>query len=72
MIKVNSKTNMECIQRLYSKLELLTVTLSKNPKERYNLEHLHINGKTKLKGILGVRMWTGFIWLWIGSSGRLL
>jgi len=39
------------------------------------LDDLGVDGRIILKNVLmklGVRMWTGFIWLRIGISGRLL
>jgi hypothetical protein len=47
---------------------------SENMKER-DLEELNIDGKIILKWNLrkyGVRMWTGFSWLWIGTRGGIL
>jgi hypothetical protein len=44
-------------------------------KGRDHLEDLGVNGKVILKLILkkkGGRMWTGFIWLRIGTGGGLL
>jgi len=43
-------------------------------KERDHLEELCIDGKTILNLILNkldVRAWTGFIWLWINTSGGM-
>jgi hypothetical protein len=44
-------------------------------KGRNYLEDLGMDGKIKLKWIIGKyggKVWTGFIWLRVGSSGRLL
>jgi hypothetical protein len=44
-------------------------------KGRHHLGDLDKKGRTILKWVLkkhGVRMWNGFNWLRIGSSGRIL
>jgi hypothetical protein len=46
-----------------------------NLKESYHLEDLGINRKIISEWILGKyggKVWTGFIWLRIGTSGRPL
>jgi hypothetical protein len=46
-----------------------------NLKGRGYLENLHIDGRILLKLILqkyGVRVWTGFIWLRIGTGDGIL
>jgi hypothetical protein len=46
-----------------------------NLKKRYHSEDVGVDGRIILKWILNKlhgEMWTGFIWLWIGTSGRLL
>jgi hypothetical protein len=46
-----------------------------NLKRRDNSEDLAVDGRTVLKWILGKyggMVWTGFMWLRIGTSGRLL
>jgi hypothetical protein len=46
-----------------------------NLKGRENVENIDVDGKIILEWILGKygrRMWTGFIWLSIGTSGRPL
>jgi hypothetical protein len=43
-----------------------------NLKGRDHLEVLGVDGKILLEWILGKhdgKVWTGFIWLWIGTSG---
>jgi hypothetical protein len=45
------------------------------PKEKSHLKELGVDGKIILEWILGKlgrRVWTGFIWLGIGTSGGLL
>jgi hypothetical protein len=46
-----------------------------NLKGRVRLKDLGVDGKIILKCILGEyggNVWTGFIWLWIRTSGGLL
>jgi hypothetical protein len=48
---------------------------SKNPKGRDHFEDLGVDGRIRSKRTLkklGGRVWTGFIWLRIGTSGGLL
>jgi hypothetical protein len=55
----------------WGRYEMHTEFQSKNLKGRDHLEDLSIDGSVILKCVLkkyGVRMWTGFIWLRIGSS----
>jgi hypothetical protein len=52
-----------------------TKFLSENPKGRDHFRDLDIDEKIILEWTLGkqgVKLWTGFIWLNIGTSGRLL
>jgi hypothetical protein len=53
---------------------MYTVPLLENLKGR-DSEDLIIDGRIILEWILrkeGGRIWTGFIWLWIGTNGGLL
>jgi hypothetical protein len=46
-----------------------------NPRRRENFGDLGVDGREGIKMDLkecGVTMWTGFIWLRIGTSGGLL
>jgi hypothetical protein len=46
----------------------------RRPKGRYHLGDLRIDGRILLKLIFkkrDVRVWTGFVWLRTGTSGRL-
>jgi hypothetical protein len=46
-----------------------------NVKGRNHLGDVSVNGRIILKFILrkcGVRLWAGFMWLRVGSSGRVL
>jgi hypothetical protein len=48
---------------------------TENLKGRYNSEDLGVDGELILEQILGTscgKVWTGFIWLNIGTSGRFL
>jgi hypothetical protein len=49
---------------------------SENLKERNHWEDLDVDGKNNsgngLRGKSDGNVWTGFIWLWIGTSGALL
>jgi len=52
-----------------------TKFLSENLNGGDHLEDLDVDGKTILEWILGKydgKVWTGFIWFGIGSSGWLL
>jgi hypothetical protein len=54
---------------------MLTKFLLENLNGRHHLENVSIARRIILKCLLnkyGVRIWLGFIWLRIGSSGRLL
>jgi len=47
----------------------------KKVKGRVHLEDLGVDGRIILEWILGKfggRVWTEFIWLWIGTSGGLM
>jgi hypothetical protein len=43
-----------------------------NVKEKVQSEDLGIDERIILEWIMGGKVWTGSIWLWVGSSGRLL
>jgi len=45
---------------------------SKNLKRKDYSQVLGIDGRIILEWILGLKMWTGFIWIRIGTIGRLL
>jgi hypothetical protein len=52
-----------------------TLFLSENFKGRYHSEELGVHGRIILEWILGKyggKVWTGCIWLRIGTNGRLL
>jgi hypothetical protein len=56
-------------------IKMHTIFLLENMDGRDNLVELSIDGKIILERILGKdgrRMWTGFIWLRVGTKGRLL
>jgi hypothetical protein len=54
--------------------EMSTEFLCRNIKKRDHLEDLRVNGRIRLKCFLKrpVKALTGFIWLRIETSGRLL
>jgi hypothetical protein len=54
---------------MYGKDEKCTQNLSENLKGRNHLGDLGTDGRILQQGL---KMWTGFIWLRIGTSGRLL